>query len=52
MRLDNVPDLADITTMTNLLTHLGVEVTTRQSLEGALGESFSAEGLTDTDGAL
>ncbi len=47
MRLDNVPDLADITTMTNLLAHLGVEVTTRQSLKGR-SIIFSAKGLTDT----
>lgn len=47
VRLDNVPDLADITTMTNLLTHLGVEVTTRQSLKDR-SVNFSAKGLTET----
>ncbi len=31
VRLDNVPDLADITTMTNLLAQHGVEVTTKLS---------------------
>ena len=47
VRLDNVPDLADITTMTNLLTHLGVEVTTKQSLKER-SVIFSAKGLSDT----
>jgi UDP-N-acetylglucosamine 1-carboxyvinyltransferase len=47
VRLDNVPDLADITTMTNLLAHLGVEVTTRQSLKDR-SVIFSAKGLTET----
>jgi UDP-N-acetylglucosamine 1-carboxyvinyltransferase len=47
VRLDNVPDLADITTMTNLLAHLGVEVTTRQSLKGR-SVIFSAKGLAVT----
>jgi UDP-N-acetylglucosamine 1-carboxyvinyltransferase len=47
VRLDNVPDLADITTLTNLLAHLGVEVTTRQSLKGR-SISFSARGLAVT----
>jgi len=47
VRLDNVPDLADITTMTNLLAHLGVEVTTRQSLKDR-SIIFSAKGLTET----
>ena len=31
VRLDNMPDLADITTMTNLLVQHGAEVTTRQT---------------------
>ena len=31
VRLDNVPDLADITTMSNLLVQHGAEVTTRQT---------------------
>jgi UDP-N-acetylglucosamine 1-carboxyvinyltransferase len=47
VRLDNVPDLADITTMTNLLTHLGVEVTTRQSLRER-SVILSAKSLSDT----
>ncbi|WP_374312401.1 UDP-N-acetylglucosamine 1-carboxyvinyltransferase [Dongia sp.] len=47
VRLDNMPDLADITTMTNLLAHLGVEVTTRQSLKGR-SVNFSAKGLAIT----
>ncbi|MBL8708313.1 MAG: UDP-N-acetylglucosamine 1-carboxyvinyltransferase [Rhodospirillaceae bacterium] len=47
VRLENVPDLADITTMTNLLTHLGVEVTTRQSLKDR-SVIFSARGLSET----
>ena len=47
VRLDNVPDLADITTMTNLLAHLGVEVTTRQSLKDR-SIIFSAKGLAET----
>jgi UDP-N-acetylglucosamine 1-carboxyvinyltransferase len=47
VHLDNVPDLADITTMTNLLAHLGVEVTTKQSLKGR-SIILSAKGLSDT----
>lgn len=47
VRLDNVPDLADITTLSNLLAHLGVEVTTRQSLKGR-SISFSAKSLAVT----
>ncbi len=47
VRLDNMPDLADITTLTNLLAHLGVEVTTRQSLKGR-SISFSAKSLAGT----
>ncbi|TDQ77578.1 UDP-N-acetylglucosamine 1-carboxyvinyltransferase [Dongia mobilis] len=47
VRLDNVPDLADITTMTNLLTHLGIEVTTRQSLKER-SVILSAKSLSDT----
>jgi UDP-N-acetylglucosamine 1-carboxyvinyltransferase len=31
VRLDNMPDLADITTMTNLLVQHGAEITTRQT---------------------
>jgi UDP-N-acetylglucosamine 1-carboxyvinyltransferase len=48
VRLDNMPDLADITTMTNLLAHLGVEVTTRQSLTKGRSVNFSAKGLAVT----
>lgn len=47
VRLDNVPDLADITTMTNLLTHLGIEVTTKQSLKER-SVILSAKNLSDT----
>ncbi len=47
VRLDNVPDLADITTMTHLLVQHGVEVTTRHSTKGR-SIIFSGANISDT----
>ena len=47
VRLDNVPDLADITTMAHLLVQHGVEVTTRHSTKGR-SIIFSGANITDT----
>ena len=47
VRLDNMPDLADITTMTHLLVQHGVEVTTHLSSRGR-SITFSGAHITDT----
>jgi UDP-N-acetylglucosamine 1-carboxyvinyltransferase len=47
VRLDRVPDLADITTMTNLLAQHGVEVTTKLSGKER-SVMLSGKNVTDT----
>jgi UDP-N-acetylglucosamine 1-carboxyvinyltransferase len=47
VRLDNMPDLADITTMSNLLVQHGAEVTTRQTVKQR-SIIFNGAGVNDT----
>ncbi len=47
LRLDNLPDLADIKTMTHLLVHLGVAANTRETRDGR-SILLDASALADT----